>query len=289
MLVLALDSSATASVALARVHGSEAGASFEILARYESEDTRSHAEVMGPYAQAALQDAGVRGEDLDAILTGTGPGPFTGLRAGIVTARALGFAWSVPVYGMMSLTALAERAVSGVVAGEAGGDTAGEENVERAFASAEGAELVEGAEPVEDTELLVLSDARRREVYSARYRVNAEGYSLVDGPNVCSASEILPGEGPSYAYGYGAGLYTEALEEHGWTIVDSARQVHPHAEYLVAAAARLGVENLSEDTSAQYLRDSDAKVPAAMLARQQKQAAQAAGQATAQTAAQKEG
>ena len=275
MLVLALDSSATASVALARVHGSEAGASFEILARYESEDTRSHAEVMGPYAQAALQDAGVRGEDLDAILTGTGPGPFTGLRAGIVTARALGFAWSVPVYGMMSLTALAERAVSGVVAGE--------ENVERAFASAESAELVEGVE------LLVLSDARRREVYSARYRVNAEGYSLVDGPNVCPASEILPGGAPSYAYGYGAGLYSEALEEHGWTIVESARGVHPHAEYLVAAAARLGVKNLSEDTSAQYLRDSDAKVPAAMLARQQKQAAQAAGQATAQTAAQKEG
>lgn len=261
-------------MALARVHGSEAGASFEILARYESEDTRSHAEVMGPYAQAALQDAGVRGEDLDAILTGTGPGPFTGLRAGIVTARALGFAWSVPVYGMMSLTALAERAVSGVVAGE----SVGEENAERAFASAEGFEPVEGAE------LLVLSDARRREVYSARYRVNAEGYSLVDGPNVCPASEILPGGSPSYAYGYGAGLYAETLEEHGWTIVDSAREVHPHAEYLVAAAARLGVQNLSEDTSAQYLRDSDAKVPAAMLARHQKQAAQA----TAQTAAQKE-
>ena len=272
MLVLALDSSATASVALARVHGSEAGASFEILARYESEDTRSHAEVMGPYAQAALQDAGVRGEDLDAILTGTGPGPFTGLRAGIVTARALGFAWSVPVYGMMSLTALAERAVSGAAAG----DAAGGENAERAFASAEGAEL------------LVLSDARRREVYSARYRVETDGYTLVDGPNVCPASEILPGEGPSYAYGYGAGLYAETLEEHGWTIVDSAREVHPHAEYLVAAAARLGVENLSEDTSAQYLRDSDAKVPAAMLARQQKQAAQAADQAAAQTAAQKE-
>lgn len=248
-------------MALARVHGSEAGASFEILARYESEDTRSHAEVMGPYAQAALQDAGVRGEDLDAILTGTGPGPFTGLRAGIVTARALGFVWSVPVYGMMSLTALAERAVSGVVAGE--------ENAERAFAS---------ADLIEDAELLVLSDARRREVYSARYRVNAEGYSLVDGPNVCPASEILPGGAPSYAYGYGAGLYSEALEEHGWTIVESARGVHPHAEYLVAAAARLGVENLNEDTSAQYLRDSDAKVPAAMLARQQKQAAQAAAQ-----------
>lgn len=252
-------------MALARVHGSEAGASFEILARYESEDTRSHAEVMGPYAQAALQDAGVRGEDLDAILTGTGPGPFTGLRAGIVTARALGFAWSVPVYGMMSLTALAERAYQ-----------------ERIFAQGGGAEGTDGAE---DAELLVASDARRREVYSARYRVNAEGYSLVDGPTVSPASEIRPGEGPSYAYGYGTGLYAETLEEHGWTIVESAREVHPHAEYLVAAAARLGVENLSEDTSAQYLRDSDAKVPAAMLARQQKQAARA----TAQTVGQREG
>lgn len=258
MLVLALDSSATASVVLARVHGSEAGASFDILARFESEDTRSHAEVMAPFARAALQEAGVRGEDLDAILTGTGPGPFTGLRAGIVTARALGFAWSVPVYGMMSLTALAERAHREWVSVQDG--------------------ATEGTDGVEDAELLVASDARRREVYSARYRVNAEGYSLVDGPTVSPASEILPGEGPSYAYGYGAGLYAETLEEHGWTIVDSAREVHPHAEYLVAAAARLGVENLSEDTSALYLRDSDAKVPAAMLARQQKQTAQVAAQ-----------
>ena len=243
---------------LARVHGSEAGASFDILARFESDDTRSHAEVMAPFARAALQEAGVRGEDLDAILTGTGPGPFTGLRAGIVTARALGFAWSVPVYGMMSLTALAERAHREWVSVQDG--------------------ATEGTGGAEDAELLVASDARRREVYSARYRVNAEGYSLVDGPTVSPASEILPGEGPSYAYGYGAGLYAETLEEHGWTIVGSAREVHPHAEYLVAAAARLGVENLSEDTSALYLRDSDAKVPAAMLARQQKQTAQAAAQ-----------
>lgn len=249
-------------MALARVHGSEAGASFEILARYESEDTRSHAEVMGPYAQAALQDAGVRGEDLDAILTGTGPGPFTGLRAGIVTARALGFAWSVPVYGMMSLTALAECAYQ-----------------ERIFAQGGGAGEAEGAE------LLVASDARRREVYSARYRVNAEGYSLVDGPTVSPASEILPGEGPSYAYGYGAGLYAETLRELGWDLVEAGEGIHPHAEYLLAAAARRGLDALSPDTSALYLRDSDAKIPAAMLARQQKQAARA----TAQTVGQREG
>lgn len=249
-------------MALARVHGSEAGASFDILARFESEDTRSHAEVMAPFAHAALQEAGVRGEELDAILTGTGPGPFTGLRAGIVTARALGFAWSVPVYGMMSLTALAERAYQ-----------------ERVFAQGG------GAEGTEDAELLVASDARRREVYSARYRVNAEGYSLVDGPTVSPASEILPGEGPSYAYGYGAGLYVETLRELGWDLVEAGEGIHPHAEYLLAAAARRGLDALSLDTSALYLRDSDAKIPAAMLARQQKQAARA----TAQTVGQREG
>lgn len=248
-------------MALARVHGSEAGASFDILARFESEDTRSHAEVMAPFARAALQEAGVRGEELDAILTGTGPGPFTGLRAGIVTARALGFAWSVPVYGMMSLTALAERAYQ-----------------ERVFAQGGGTGEAEGAE------LLVASDARRREVYSARYRVNAEGYSPVDGPNVSPASEILPGEGLSCAYGYGAGLYAETLRELGWDLVEAGEGIHPHAEYLLAAAARRGLDALSPDTSALYLRDSDAKVPAAMLARQQKQAARA----TAQTAAQRE-
>lgn len=249
-------------MALARVHGSEAGASFDILARFESEDTRSHAEVMAPFAHAALQEAGVRGEELDAILTGTGPGPFTGLRAGIVTARALGFAWSVPVYGMMSLTALAERAYQ-----------------ERVFAQGGGADEAEGAE------LLVASDARRREVYSARYRVNTEGYSLVDGPTVSPASEILPGEGPSYAYGYGAGLYAETLRELGWDLVEAGEGIHPHAEYLLAAAARRGLDALSLDTSALYLRDSDAKIPAAMLARQQKQAARA----TAQTVGQREG
>ena len=185
---------------------------------------------------------------------------------------------------MMSLTALAERAVSGAVAGEAGGDTArdipgdtaGEENVERAFASAEDAELVE------DAELLVLSDARRREVYSARYRVNAEGYSLVEGPNVCPASEFLPGGGSLPTPTATVLACTPRLSKStaGPSLILPAR--FTPRQYLVAAAARLGVENLSKDTSAQYLRDSDAKVPAAMLARQQKQAAQAAAEAAAQ-------
>ena len=107
----------------------------------------------------------------------------------------------------------------------------------------------------------------------------------MDGPTVSPASEILPGEGPSYAYGYGAGLYAETLRELGWDLVEAGEEIHPHAEYLLAAAARRGLDALSLDTSALYLHDSDAKIPAAMLARQQKQAARA----TAQTVGQREG
>ena len=87
-------------MALARVHGSEAGASFDILARFESEDTRSHAEVMAPFAHAALQEAGVRGEELDAILTGTGSVPIKNgysLRAGEPTRRKALSCWSPPM------------------------------------------------------------------------------------------------------------------------------------------------------------------------------------------------
>ena len=110
MLILALDSSATASVALARLDSENRGSTATILAARESADTRSHAEVMSPFVAQVLDEAQVDGQNVDAILTGTGPGPFTGLRAGIVTARTLGFAWNKPVYGLMSLTALAERA-----------------------------------------------------------------------------------------------------------------------------------------------------------------------------------
>ena len=86
MLILALDSSATASVALARLDGENPGSTATILAARESADTRSHAEVMSPFVAQVLDEAQVNGRNVDAILTGTGPGPFTGLRAGIVTA-----------------------------------------------------------------------------------------------------------------------------------------------------------------------------------------------------------
>ena len=79
----------------------------ECVASFSTEDTRSHAEVLAPGIDDLLADAGVTGSDIDAIVTGVGPGPFTGLRSGIATARTLAFVWDKPLYGMMSLDAMA--------------------------------------------------------------------------------------------------------------------------------------------------------------------------------------
>ena len=253
MLVLALDSSATASVALARIDSDAPGASAEILASYESEDTRSHAEVMAPYAAQVLADTGLDGAAVDAVLTGTGPGPFTGLRAGIMTARTLGFAWDKPVYGLMSLTAIIERAFADGTFRDS--LTAANSGMNRAA-----------------VETLVASDARRREIYCAIFAVTENGYSLASGPSVGPAHQTHapaydPSDPAAPALGYGAGLYTEVLTASGWNVLKDYAHLHPTAADLVKAAARCGVKNLSRDTQALYLRESDAKVPAAMLAR----------------------
>ena len=92
-------------------------------------DARKHAELLMPGIVAACDEAGIALADLGAVVTGAGPGPFTGLRVGMVTAAALGDALGIPVHGVCSLDAIA-RGLGAVV---------------------------------------VVTDARRREVYWAAY------------------------------------------------------------------------------------------------------------------------
>ncbi|CAM5696782.1 tRNA (adenosine(37)-N6)-threonylcarbamoyltransferase complex dimerization subunit type 1 TsaB [Mycolicibacterium aubagnense] len=127
-------------------------AGVEVLAERITVDARAHAEQLTPNVVAAVADTGIAFADLTAVVVGCGPGPFTGLRVGMATAAAYGHALGVPVYGVCSLDAIAP-------------ETAGE--------------------------LLVVTDARRREVYWARYRDGVR----VDGPAVSAAADVESGAG----------------------------------------------------------------------------------------------
>jgi tRNA threonylcarbamoyladenosine biosynthesis protein TsaB len=165
-VLLAFDtSSPTVSVAL------HDGA--DVVTEHTSQRVMKHGEQLAPLIETALGAAGIVRQDLTAIAVGVGPGPFTGLRVGLVTARTLGYVLDLPVYGVCSLDVLAVEAV----------DT--------------------GA--VDDGEFAVATDARRKEVYLARYDGQARRLS---GP-VVDKPAVLATDGP--VVGEGAGLYPDAF------------------------------------------------------------------------------
>ncbi|CAM3193625.1 tRNA threonylcarbamoyladenosine biosynthesis protein TsaB [Arthrobacter ulcerisalmonis] len=216
MLILAIDTSAVASAALVSDDAPES-----VLASFATEDTRSHAEVLAPGIAAMLAEAGVSGSDVDAVVVGVGPGPFTGLRSGIATARTLAYVWGKPLHGLMSLDAVA-------------------------------LEVAESTAAV--PEFVVATDARRKEVYWARYTL-APGQlpRLVDGPHVGFAADLpdLP------AFGAGAGLYRDVLRADP----DFAAE-QPDALFLGQfALAKLTTGESLLDSTPLYLRESDAQVP----------------------------
>ena len=107
MLVLALDT-ATPTLVAGVARWSADGA--EVLAERAVPSGTRHAELLTPAIRAALDDAGVTLADVGAVVTGLGPGPFTGLRVGIVTAAALADARGLPVIGVCSLDAVGSGA-----------------------------------------------------------------------------------------------------------------------------------------------------------------------------------
>ena len=79
------------------------------LAERVTISARAHAERLTPNVIEALADAGLTMTDLDAVVVGCGPGPFTGLRAGMATAAAYGHALDIPVHGVCSLDAIGRQ------------------------------------------------------------------------------------------------------------------------------------------------------------------------------------
>ena len=96
MLILAIDTS-TAATSVA-VLGATAGPILRTQI-----DGRRHAEVVAPLLREALREADVDPADIGLVACGVGPGPFTGLRVGIATAIAFGFARDVPVAAVRDL------------------------------------------------------------------------------------------------------------------------------------------------------------------------------------------
>lgn len=161
MFVLAVDTSTpqvTAGlVRVAELPGADlaTGAVAPIIEEIASAghvDARAHNEVLTPLIRRCLDDAGLKGEAaraVGAVVVGCGPGPFTGLRVGMATAASFADAWEVPAHGACSLDALAHP----------GGDAL-------------------------PGDVMVVTDARRREVYAAAYR---DGQRIW-GPAVMSAA-----------------------------------------------------------------------------------------------------
>ncbi len=108
MLVLALDTATPTLVAGLARWSPEKDA--EVLAERAVPSGTKHAELLTPAIQGVLTDAGLTMADLDALVVGLGPGPFTGLRVGVVTAAALGDALGRPVVGVCSLDAVGSGA-----------------------------------------------------------------------------------------------------------------------------------------------------------------------------------
>ena len=211
MLVLAIDTSTPAVTAgVATLAGTEVA----VLAERVTLNPRAHGELITPHVLEAAREAGVTLRQLDAIVCGVGPGPFTGLRAGMATAAALGHGLGIDVHPVCGLDAIA----AGVHAGEP---------------------------------FLVVTDARRREVYWASY--DAAG-TRIDGPHVQAPGPL----GAAVAAGDGARLYAEKL---GVRVLEPS---YPNVQGLVTVAAgALAADAGPAPLTPLYLRRPDAVEPGA--------------------------
>ncbi|MFC4606507.1 tRNA (adenosine(37)-N6)-threonylcarbamoyltransferase complex dimerization subunit type 1 TsaB [Streptomyces maoxianensis] len=208
MLLLAVDT-ATPAVTAALHDGNS------VVAESSSVDARRHGELLLPAVDRVLAEAGVKLDAVTAVVTGVGPGPYTGLRVGLVTASTFGSVLGVPVYGLCTLDGLAYAS-----------------GLEEPF--------------------VVATDARRKEVYWARYE---SARSRVSEPAVDRPADIAEQVAGLPAIGAGASLYPE-------TFPDARGPEYVSAGALAALAAeKLAAGDDFLPPLPLYLRRPDAQVP----------------------------
>jgi len=217
VLLLAIDT-ATSAITVA-LHDGE-----RVLAESSTLDPRRHGEYVAPAMADVLARAGRTAADVSAVVSGTGPGPFTGLRVGLVTARTFAFARGIPVFGVCSLDAMAHQAWLEDAAGMG-------------------------------QSCVVATDARRKEVYWARYDVTARGAIRVGEPMVAKAGAIAGEVRGLRVIGRGAVLYAESFGPRVGPLDVSAGALADLAARRMAAGEQL------PEPEPMYLRRPDATPP----------------------------
>ena len=217
MLLLAIDT-ATSAITVA-LHDGES-----VLAESSTLDARRHGEYLAPAMAEVLTRVGRTAADVSAVVSGTGPGPFTGLRVGIVTARTFAFARGIPVFGVCSLDALAHQAWLADAAGLG-------------------------------QSCVVATDARRKEVYWARYDLTALGVMRTGEPMVAKAETIADEVRGLPVIGRGAVLYADSFGPRVGPLDVSAGALADLAARLLAGGAEL------PQPEPMYLRRPDATPP----------------------------
>ncbi|GGT61183.1 tRNA (adenosine(37)-N6)-threonylcarbamoyltransferase complex dimerization subunit type 1 TsaB [Streptomyces purpureus] len=208
MLLLAVDT-ATPAVTVA-LHDGET-----VVAQSSQVDARRHGELLLPAVHRVLTEAGRTLDAVTGVVVGVGPGPYTGLRVGLMTANTFASVLGVPVHGLCTLDGLAYAS-----------------GIEEPF--------------------VVATDARRKEVYWARY----EGFrTRVGEPAVDRPADIAEQVAGVPAVGAGAVLYPEVFP-------DARAPEHQSAAALAALAAeRLKAGESFLEPLPLYLRRPDAQVP----------------------------
>ena len=224
-LLLGLDTSADAAVALCR---QAADGSLEVMGRSRSGDGRRHAETLVPMILDVLTGAAATMPQVGTIVVGTGPAPFTGLRVGLATARSLARARGIEAFGVCSLDALA-LAAGRVMTTDWARESAPESDL--GCGSGSDTDLDSGSGSGRDIgrdidsdidsdrdnarEVLVVSDARRREVYYGRYRTGGADITTLIGPAVATPADVAAEHADlveaGAIFGPALGLYGEIL------------------------------------------------------------------------------
>lgn len=207
------------------------GDGAELLAVTEIRRPRRHAELLVPMIEDLCRHSGCRLDEIGLVAVDAGPGLFTGLRVGIATATALARALGTSVVALTSLEILAH----------------GWTRLDR--------------------EIVAVLDARKNEVYHARFAPTATGLvprrEMAVGGVTELLGELAEVDADLVVVGAGAWRYREEFEARGHEVLDEDAARHPSVATLVRLAADVGhrARALTPDAvRPHYLRAPDAEI-----------------------------